>query len=377
VRTLGHALVLQPMTVHGPRREPSARGAYLGFVLEAQAVVATAAALLTALTVAALVACGSLSLDQGTALVAAAAYACAVGFQDVVRRQAYVEARPRAALIQALGFASLSVIGFVAVSPWLTVAVVFGVLAASSTLVTAVSVARRRGGIVRPGAGERRRFALEHWRFGRWSLATTPFQVVLLQGYYILAWAALPAAAAGTLKAAEMLVVPFDQLGIAVSMLLVPSLAGRVDGIPHATQRAWIVRFTGPLIAIAAGYVALVVGVGPAALVALAGSAAGAAAGLVPIVAAIPLLKAVSYPPSALLVARRRPDLVCACYAAGAGCTAIVGSVLVVMWGVRGAAAGMVLSLAAYTVAVSLGARSLTSRLGPAETPHREPAPTA
>ncbi len=104
-------------------------------------------------------------------------------------------------------------------------------------------------------------------------------------------------------------------------------------------------------------------------LIALFAEEARGATALMPIMALIPLAKALAYPPGILLIARRRPDLVFVANALAATLTLAGGTALMRAEGVHGAATGLLLSVTLFAVTLWVGLGRLWRHAGPGQDP--------
>ncbi len=350
VRSLQNSAILEAMSVLGPRRSPSMRGNYLGFLFGSELLwvggitgIGAVAAILGTVT-------GVLNQAIFPVILSCLAYANLIGLQHLLRQQFYVEHRPALAFAQSsmvlvmdlAGLALLSLVGDPSVPR------VYGVLSACSATICVLQLRRWWGRVALPDSESVRRYIMEHWHYGRWVLLAVPFVIGAYHAYYFLAGYLLSAEQTGFLKAVDTLIVPFEQIGIGLSMFLVPVAARRVDGMPAPEQRAWALQFLLFLLVLAVAYAAVIVVLGEDLLYYVFGGKLGDAAAIRPVMALIPLFRAIAVPAGVALTALKRPDLKCLSYAVATLGTLIGGIALTSWYGLLGAAIGLVFSLALF-----------------------------
>ena len=188
-------------------------------------------------------------------------------------------------------------------------------------------------------------YVAENWRFGRWLLAGALTSWFSIQAYAYIVAASLGLAAAGVLKAADILLRPIN-LGIVLmdSVLLVEFGRAAAEPIPDLRRRvALTYRWTvGPAVAYC-----LLVGIAATPLLKLVFR--GTYDGTEPVVWLLALFYVLRYAGQVLSIALRarrmnRPMFDGALYATLF--TLVLGWTFIVSWGVLGAAAAMVVSMA-------------------------------
>lgn len=350
VRSLQNSAILEAMSVFGPRRSPSESRKYSGFLLGSELLWVGGVTGLGA--VAAILGTGAGILDQAIfpAILSCLAYANLMGLQHLLRRQFYVEHRPVLALTQSSMFLVMVMAGlmFLSLAGNPSIPSVYAVLAASSAAVCVLQYPRWWGRVALPDAESVRRYITEHWRYGRWVLLTIPFVIGMYRGYYFLVGYLLSAEQAGLLRAADTLVIPFGQIGIGLSMFLVPLAVRTIDDTSAARQRTWTIRLTMPLLVVAALYAAALLTLGKAALVVVFGEAFLDATPIIPVLALIPLFQALATPATIALTSLRRPDLKCLSYVVATIATLSIGLLSIKNFGVFGAAMGLAFSTAVF-----------------------------
>ena len=219
------AVIIEPMVIFGAGRYDGALAPYLKTLLRMQSAAVIPISLL--LAAAGFVVARSFSAEAGSALLGVAAGGGMILLYWLVRRVFYVVADPRRSVLgSALYFAALT--GGVAVLK------AAGLLSALSTLI-GMGVASLLTSIVllavffhsastdSPGPGFREAVR-EHWRYGRWALASAALAWFPAQIYYAIlpAWLGLGGSAA--LRALTNFAMPVLQSISALSLLLLPAL---------------------------------------------------------------------------------------------------------------------------------------------------------
>lgn len=204
----------------------------------------------------------------------------------------------------------------------------------------------------------------QHWNYTRWSLATAfVFQFTTL-GYYWLVAAFLSVKEVGELRATYLIVMPIEQIFIAISFIVLPALASH-----YAANR---MEHLFSLWTRNALFVAGVTGLFALGVRILGKSAmhvfyAGKFDGLAPLLymlALVPFLTGIGGTMINALNAIEKPKLVLYAYICSATVTFLSGIPLVVHLGLRGAAYGMLLSGGTYTGALAISLLYNIHKLG-------------
>ncbi len=341
------ALLVEPMLVHGPRlRDRFA--AYLRVLLEAHLVLALVAT-------GACAAAGGVAwiLDQpelAVSFLATSAALPGVLTAWLLRRAAYVCFATRLAAI--VGAAQLLVVlgGAALLHGWgsVTPASAMLLLGAAHTL-AALVLAWSLG--VRPGtqvhSDFRRGVLRDHWRFGRWMLAASPFEWLFANFYYLALIALSGLAAAGTLGAMMNFVRPMGQIQASLRFLLIPALIdhGATSGFASLVFRA-LAAFVGPALLY---YPALLLA-GPSLVPILYGDGYADGPALLAVLGFAPVLMGVTLVLSSILRARERPDCELWSYAAASVAAVALGIPWMLQAGAKGAALAYVAAWGVLTV---------------------------
>lgn len=350
-RAIQSSIILQPLSVLAPPLRDEQRRAYLGFVLCFEVVSVGCLSVVVAVATA-IGTLGPLDRLGVLTVLAALLYANILGLQGLSRRGFYVQQHPGRAVTQAATFAALVGLGLTVLhfGGKATLPGVFLALSVGAGGACLVSFRRWKGALRVPDRPTSRRHLREHWKFGSWLLVTVPFQVGMYQGYFLITGYYLGSLDTGALKAADSFVAPFEQVCIGLSLLFLPRLAQSL-GDPHSDWRPWLRTATFRFLGLGAIYSAMLVFVGPSLIVTVFTEGSRPAVSLVGILAAIPVLKALAYPPGIALMAAKRSDLVLLAYVASLVTTASAGVLLIRTQGLTGAAFGLVLSVTVFSVA--------------------------
>lgn len=195
----------------------------------------------------------------------------------------------------------------------------------------------------------------EHWKYSRWVLVTAFVFQLTTQGYFWLVASFLTVSDVGNLRALYNMVLPLDQLFVALSMVVLPVMCSR-----YATRKMagllplWKLYFLGWL-AITAGFVVLVHILGKPAMHVLYAGKFDNISSLVPLVAFLPLVLGTGHTVNGALKAAEKPNLIFYAYSFSGIATFLFGIPLVTHFGLRGAVYGMLVSGITYTTALLSG----------------------
>ncbi|MDZ3836855.1 MAG: hypothetical protein U0S49_05705 [Rhodospirillales bacterium] len=352
VRTLQDCLVLEPMAVFGPRQTAEERPRYFGFLLGLETIWVGLLTTLIAAGSAIAWAAGGIEPDLFHTIAASCVFSFIFCFLYFRRRQFYVELRQFRALAQSLWYLLLVVGAFAAllfVDGW-SVVHVYVLLSACSATACIAGRDRVNHRFSRPSTAEIRRYAGDHWSFGKWVLLAAPLGMATYHGYFWVMGALVSTEAAGLLKAAEALVAPFFQVAMGLGLMLIPMAAREVDRMSPSQQWDYAIRLLLPLLGVAAVYgIAVYLG-GEFALRALFGGGIEAAFPLVEIMAVIPFFVVAPLPAAVVLSALRRANMrfISQCIACAG--TLLVGLPLVYQYGLMGGAVALVVTEVLFAV---------------------------
>ena len=357
--TFHTALLTEPMLIFGPSRFRKGTAAYVRRLSTLHFVVTSVMSVVLVLVV------GALTLlkpqfTAATTLFALAVAAPAILFLWLVRRACYIESHPRLATAASLVYALLVPAGMLLLTQ-------VGMLTAASGLLTLGLASLLVGSwlrlqLTRSSAEpittiSRSEVTGAHWAYGRWALGSgllswVPSNAVVIA---LPLWHSLEDA--GALRVATMLILPVLHVQGALGPLLLPALVrARLSGKLRSSA-----TLVGSLfLALSAGYAPLVLIFGSWFADLLFDKRYPIDGTTLWLLAAIPLVTAVSGVSGAVLRAVERPDRVLWTYVAATAVTFVIGLPLVYGYGVDGALGSMLLSTGTTAILATVASRRLT-----------------
>jgi O-antigen/teichoic acid export membrane protein len=347
--TVHTALLTEPMLILGPSRFRDRTAAYV------RRLSTLHFALTSVMGVALLLIVASLAVLQSpfraaTTLAALAVSAPAILFLWLLRRACYIESRPRLAAASALVYALLVPAGMFSLTQVGVLTAASGVMTMGmSGLVVAIWLMLRltRYGAEQTTTISRPEVTRAHWTYGRWALGSgllswVPSNAVVLA---LPLWHSLEDA--GALRVATTLMLPVLHVQGALGPLFMPTLVrARLSGRLRSSAFAMGSLF----LALSAFYAPVVLIFGSWFAELLFGTQYPIDGTTLWLLAAIPLVSAVSGVAGAVLRAVERPDRVLWTYVAATTVTLLVGLPLVFAYGVDGALASLLLSAATTAI---------------------------
>jgi O-antigen/teichoic acid export membrane protein len=347
--TVHSALLTDPMLVLGPSRYQQRIAPYL------RRLSILHFALTSVMSVVLLLVVGVLTLlkphfTAATTLVALSVAAPASLFLWLMRRACYIDSNPRLAAAASLVYALLVPAGVLLLWQIAMLTAASGLLALGLAGLLAGWWLTLR--LIRPTSelitlGSAPNVTRAHWSYGRWALGigllswVPPNAVVLA----LPLWHSLEDA--GVLRVNTVIMLPVLHVYGALGPLLIPALVrASFSGQLGSTARLATVLFA----VLAIGYAPVVLIFGTPTIELLFGTQYSADGVTLWLLAAIPLVTAVSTVSGAVLVALQRLDRVLWSYIAATAVTLLVGLPLVVAYGVDGALASMLLSVATTAI---------------------------
>ena len=198
------------------------------------------------------------------------------------------------------------------------------------------------------------RYWSEHWKYSRWVLVTALVFQLLTQGYYWLAAGILSVKEAGELRALNNLVLPLDQVFVALTLLVLPAMSLRFASQGLAGLVPLWKRYCLGWLSVSAGFAAIVVLFGRSLMHALYAGRFDDVASLLTTLAMLPVIMGVGNSINAALKAMEKPQAVFYAYVASGAVTFLVGLPLILRFAVRGAVFGMLTSATVYTGALAI-----------------------
>jgi O-antigen/teichoic acid export membrane protein len=366
-----NVLLLEPLSVMGPSRYADRLSAYFRAQLAVHGVLVGVLSLVGLL--------GGLILWRVTphsplvgAMFGSAMVLSLLLLIWLARRMCYVMQRPGVAVVGSAAYsvfiiAGLSLLRLAGkVSPFS----VFLLMGAGSLFATWVLLQRlgiKVAGSVSETSISWRAVLRENWVYGRWLVGSTVLWSVATQAQMFLVAAILGLGAAGILRAMQLPSLVMTQINTATALLVLPALSydfGR-GSLQRLRQKAFLINLG---LGCLAGCFAV-------ALLALAapterflfGGKYAQYAWLIPVLALAPAVNAFSVGYSMALRAVQKPhfDLVANGIAAPVGLLSAIA--FMHWWGLAGAAASIVASLAAYAFVYGLSYKRFINRAGGGE----------
>ena len=358
--TVHTALLTEPMLVLGPSRFRDRTAAYVRRLSTVHFALTSVMSVVLLLIVAALTVLHP-TFAVSTTLAALAVSAPAILFLWLMRRACYIEARPRLAAASALVYSLLVPVGLFTLTRIGVLTAASGVMTMGlSGLVVAIWLMRRlaSSGAEPTTTVPRPEVTRAHWSYGRWALGSgllswVPTNAVVL---VLPLWHSLEAA--GALRVAITLMLPVLHLQGALGPLFMPALVrARLSGHLRSTA----IEVGSVLLALGALYAPVVLIFGSWFAELLFGPQYPIEATTLWLLAAIPVVSAVSAIAGAVLRAVERPDRVLWTYVAATAVTLLVGLPLVFAYGVNGALVSLLLSAATTAILGIYAARGLVA----------------
>jgi O-antigen/teichoic acid export membrane protein len=279
----------------------------------------------------------------------------------IARRAFYINLAPGAALVGALLYSSVLLLGLTfcyrihALSP----VVVFSLMAIGALVTSVVLLIK-----LKPSMAGRvpsvREITQRHWSYGRWALASAGASWAMSAIFYFALSGFHGLAASGEMKALLNLSAPAAQGFTAVSLLSLPYASRIYDTQSPAEIRKLSSRLTALYMGGTAAYFALVIGFGPSLLHLLYKGKYLDVAGLVPWLGLAMVLRIGATAQALLLRAVQSPSLVFVAYGASTLVAVFVGIPATKLFGLQGA---VVTTIAVGATALSVSLVLLRNRL--------------
>jgi O-antigen/teichoic acid export membrane protein len=345
--TFHTALLTEPMLVFGPSRHEGRFSEYLGALMYGHLGFAVLSSLL--LLLAGLGFAHSGQSEVSAALIALALSGPFILLLWLMRRACYACFEPHLATSGGVLYMALMLGGLYALYrlEWLSAASALEVMGFSSLAVSLWLYVRLR--VDRPASRDSivRGAFEDHWRYGRWSVATGMLLWIPAEAYYLLLpiWGGLEAGA--SMRALLNLIMPAVQAITALGVLLLPALAqARGQARFGSLVRLILVPFVlGPVL-----YWLLLGMLHQPLIVWIYGGRYAEHSDLLWIMGLTLIANGVIVVIGGSLRALERPDRVFFAYAISALVTATVGVGLTFLWGITGATVGLLISYSTTTV---------------------------
>lgn len=346
------SIVLEPMSVFGAKKSAQEMPRYYGFLLGFQSAAVGAVTLVLGFGALGAYAAGFIERPLFFAIAAAAVYANFICFQYFLRRHFYIENHQYLATLQSAAYLALVTCGFLGLW-WLggaSVVRVYFLLTICSIAVCLVQCHLLAKKVAKPTISAAKAYAGDHWSFGRWVLLGIPLGLMNYYGYFFIVASLLSTESAGHLKAVDVLVAPFNQIAIGLSLMLLPMAARNIDRMSLPAQRQLAGRIVVPVLGLATLYAAGLFFAGEYALQLLFPGRMTEALTIVKIMAFLPIFQALPVPAGIILSALQRPYLRFISYGLSVFGGLAISIPLILSHGLLGAAAGMLTSQILFVI---------------------------
>jgi O-antigen/teichoic acid export membrane protein len=355
---LHNAAILETYTVYGSGRYSTNFAEYEAILWRANALVgATLTAILLVVWTGVARARPNVAAKPLLGMALATAVLLTASF---VRRTFYIRRRPDlAARFSTIYFVVCVLLLWVVLSANLLSGFAAFLIAAVAWCVAGTSVLGEL-----PGKGSSRsfmdiesRYWREHWKYARWVLITALVFQFTTQAYYWLAATLLNVREVANLRAMYNLVGPVDQVVIALSLLVLPSLARQYSAGFMENFLSLRRRYAAAMLAITVSFALAIRFLGRGLLHVIYAGKFDDVAPLLFLLALSPLIMGLGNSMSDALKAAERPQFVFYAYVCSGIATFVGGIALVIHFGLAGAIYGVLLSGVVYSGVLALGFR--------------------
>lgn len=340
-----NALLLEPMSVFGPASYRKCLQAYIGKLLGLHFALALC---LTVLLGAGVVALHYFTTDQ--ALAAALLGAC-ISIPSILlfwlcRRAAYVELAPGLAARSASAYCVALIVLLMLIKrlDWLSTFTAFMVQSFAAIVAALLLMVSRRPQFDSRSGPSRADVVRQHWRYGRWVVATTFVYWLAGNAYYVIVGTLLRMEDVAALRALQNFTMPFGQFLTAISLLLLPWAAARFAEEGRLGLQRRIRQVTLLFVGVACAYFGVVLVFGGKLIGFFYAGRYTEVAYLLPLVAAPVVITAASQGSGIAIQAMQFPSDVFLAYALAGAVTIVTGVPLTRYWGLGGATVGILIS---------------------------------
>lgn len=353
------ALLLEPMSIFGPASYRRCLTGYFGKLLGLNLVLAV---ILTALVGAGIPFLHYFTLARALspALWGVCLATPSILFFWLCRRAAYLNFAPGLAVRGASAYClvAMSLLLLIQRLHWLSSLTAFLIQAVAATAATILLLASLKPQFDSGSDPSTLAIVRQHWRYGRWGVATQFVFWLSGNGYYVLVAAFLHMRDVAALRALQNFTLPFGQFVNAISLLVLPWASARFAEESRLGFQRRIRHVTLLFVGLASAYyVALCLFGGRIMGVIYAGRYTEFAY-LLPLVAAPALVLAASQGAGIALQAMQCPADLFFAYTLAGVATIVSGVPLTRSCGLPGAAAGMLISNLTFFVCISCRCRT-------------------
>ena len=348
-----NALLLEPMSVFGPASYGKCLPAYLGKLLELHFVLAF---FLTGLVVAGIPVLHYFTADR--ALTSALWGVCIatplILFFWLCRRAAYIKLAPGLAArgASAYCFVLICLLLLIKSVGWLSGFTAFLIQSLAATAAAILLLASLRSQLDSQSGPSGSAVVRQHWRYGRWAVATQFVYWLSGNAYYVLVATFLSMKDVAALRALQNFNLPFGQFLSAVSLLLLPWASARFAEEGWVGFQHRIRQITLLFVGAASAYYAVLWLFGGRIMAILYAGRYTDFAYLLPLVAAPVLVLAASQGSMIAVQAMQFPAEIFFAYTLAGAVTIVAGIPLTRYWGLPGAAVGILISYLSFFVVI-------------------------
>lgn len=349
-----NALLLEPMSVFGPASYGRCLPAYFGKLLRLHIVLAF---FLTGLVAAGVAVLHYFTADR--ALTSALWGGCLatplILFFWLCRRAAYIRLAPGLAARGALAYCLVVVCLLLLTrsAGRLSCFMAFLIQALAATAAAILLLASLRSLLDSQSGPSSSAVVRQHWRYGRWAVATAFVHWLSGSAYYVLAAAFLPMQDVAALRALQNFTLPFGQFITAVSLLLLPWASARFAEEGRVGFQRRIRQITLLFVAVASAYYAVLWLFGGRIMAILYAGRYNDFAYLLTLVAAPVVVAAVSQGSAIAVQAMQAPAEVFLAYSVSATLTILAGVALARYLGLAGALIGVLISSLGFCIVIT------------------------
>ena len=359
-----NALVIEPMTVFGSKKEQQELSPYMAgvYLLHGIVVIAIAA---VAIVIALMIGHDSLTIGRWALPIATPLVLCFW----LVRRKCYVMGNPVRAFTLSLSYGFLAIAGVSVLHrvDHLSAFSAFLVFGISGFTISLIPMWRTIHFSVVEAARSFRSLLHRHWTYGRWAFGESIMFALGTSIYPLLIAYFGGVDQAGEFRAMHILFLPLNHLLTALGLILLPWLSRRraVDGDDLFSRRAYTVLIL--FVSLAVVYLLPVTLLGSRIASMLYDSPEFVGmVWILPYLGIATMFTVVSTALMIFLRAAERPDCIFLAVASSAGVTVVLGSLLIAFFGTYGLAIALVASSVTATALLYWSSRSLVlQRLNP------------
>lgn len=356
------ALLLEPMSVFGPASYGKCLPAYLGKLLRLHFVLAL---FLTGLVVAGIAVLHYFAADRAltSALWGVCIAAPLILFFWLCRRAAYIKLAPGLAArgASAYCFVLICLLLLIKSVGWLSGFTAFLIQSLAATAAAILLLASLRSQLDSQSGPSSSAVVRQHWRYGRWAVATQFVYWLSGSAYFVLVAAFLRMQDVAALRALQNFALPLSQFLSAVSLLLLPWASARFAEEGRVGLQRRIRQITVLFVAMASAYYAVLWLFGGRIMAILYSGRYTDFAYLLPLVAAPVIVLAASQGSAIAVQAMQAPAEVFLAYSVSGTLTILAGVALARYWGLPGALVGILTSSLGFCIVITWRCRK---RLG-------------